>query len=327
MEFKHIFFAILFWTLSALCIAVEQDAYLTKAYYISYWVDKQSVIIQSVHTDKSWYYSFKTHKLVALSVRSTNAGASSPTGQFLFATHWSYDKLSLVNLYATDFINRVQTFAMPAVVSLENSDDFKGHREQAFWISDKRIYVEYYNISSGGYQCHIFNIHSKHWESVLAEHCFNFMEYSLGTSGVRYLGNDLYAITESSGGEVTFKVVKWVYKKGNIATKLPMFWIGSGSSMQFYYEEQDLSLYVLSSAPLDPDNTPVDYARIYWGEDRILYRWAQDKYFSKTDIKLDNRVSLYSVQSKRTAWINVEGDEICMGELARKLNCYKIYLK
>ncbi len=97
--------------------------------------------------------------------------------------------------------------------------------------------------------------------------------------------------------------------------------------MQFFYEEEKPSIYVLSTTPLDPDNTPVNYVSNYSKEDRILYRWTKNKYFLKTGIKLNNRISLHSVSSKKTAWISDNGNEICTDLLERKLNCYETNLK
>lgn len=322
---KHIFSVILFWIASAPCIAIEKEEYVPGTHFIFSWVDKQSVIIQTLLTEKSWYYSFKTGDLVVLP-RDANSSMASPSGQYLLSVDWSPDKLSLVNLHDTDPANHIQVFARP-VVKYKDSSELKGHRERAFWISDKRIYVEYYNVSSGRYSCHIFNTPNEHWESVSARHCFNFLQYPVGASRVKYLGKDLYAISSSAGGEVTFRVIKWTYENGNGEIKLPEFWIGAGSNMSFYYEEQDSSIYVLSTTPLDPDNTPVDYTSNYSEGDRILYRWIQNKHFFKTDVKLKNHISLYSALNKKTAWISNNGNEICTGVLERKQSCNKINLK
>ncbi len=89
---------------------------------------------------------------------------------------------------------------MPRVITDDDLDELKDHREHAFWISNKRIYLEYFNISSGRYQCHIFNTHNKQWESVSIKHCFNFLQYPMAASKIKNLGNNLYAITSSAGG-------------------------------------------------------------------------------------------------------------------------------
>ncbi len=170
---KHIFFVILFCISNVSCVAIEQDEYISGTHFVFSWIDKQSVIIQARLTEKSWYYSFKTRNLVVLPGDAASSMAS-PSGQFLFSIDWSFDKLSLVNLRDIDPADHIQVFTKP-VVTFKDSSELKAHRERAFWISDKRIYVEYYNISSGRYQCHIFNVSNESWESVSANRCFNIL--------------------------------------------------------------------------------------------------------------------------------------------------------
>lgn len=326
MRPELVFFFILLWLLNINYARSEQQPDISEKDFSLLWIDKHSLLISGLETDRNWHYSFKTQKLTTLPKRFTHATAlASPSGKLLFSGNWSLkNELHLLNLQDTDFIQHMQTFVIPEM-SVEDPDEEKGgHIMQSFWVSNSLIYIEYFNIRSGRYQCHIFNTFTRQIESVKA--CFNFLQYPGETSLVNYLGNDFYSIYSSAEGEVSVRITKWTRDKGNHEVKFPELWIGMGSSIRLFYEKQDASFYALSPVPLKSDAIRAVTGKDDSAKDPLLYRWSADKGFLNVPFKLSNRAVLQSVSGKVTAWISINADQICTYKPLQQLICHNIQL-
>lgn len=290
-------------------------------YHLS-WIDDHTVLVSRTDSDANWIYSFKNGSAVSLPDRISNdLPTPSPSGEYLLATYWKFGYLSIVKTEQASDSSAVQHFSIPEMPIMDD-DVEKVHLKEAFWISNREIYLEQYNMMSGRFQCHIFNLDRQRWEK--APHCLNVLEFGPVTSGVDNMGDDLYAIYTSAEGQVSARIVKWTPKSGIKQKDYPDIWIGMGEPFEFYTEDEGASIYALSAVPLRGHKSLIDLKIDYSLNDRVLYEWTQDKGFQKTGVQLAPHIALRSVKSKLTAWVESDGTEICLGNLERKVRCQDI---
>ena len=193
----------------------------------------------------------------------------------------------------------------------------------AVWMPDENIYVEHFNIRSGRYQCQIFHISTKSWESI--DKCMVF--YTGGdATGVDYLGNNLYAIYYSNEGEVSVHFQNWTEKQGPKDAIYPDLTLGMAPNTHFYFDKANSELYALSSAPLVKNDAQADRYKDYTQEQAVLYHWTKDAGFITSEVTIKPYVALYNIASKKTAWINAPATQICLGDLNKQLQCHPIEL-
>lgn len=287
------------------------------------WIDDQTVLVSRLDNEESWIYSFRTsHRINLPDLISHKEPIPSPSGEYLLSTEWKPGYLSIVRPEQAYNSSAFHHFPIPRT-PIADENFLKFEREIAFWISNNDIFFEQFNVESGQFQCHIFNIDRQSWEK--PAHCFDLMQFSLGITKVDYIGNNLYAIFTSDEGRVSVNIVKWTSADGIEETEFPHILLGMGAPFQLFFEDDGESFFVLSSAPLlgkedDTINPETDYYR----RDNVLYHWTKSNGYRETGIRLNPHIALRSVNSKLTAWIDMNKGEICRGNLERHPNCQKL---
>lgn len=309
-------------------VASNCEAVGDNQYFLT-WIDDETVLIGQRYTHNNWIYSFKTNRRTRLpDLGTNNRPIPSPSGKYLLTDGWKSCCFSIVETKQASDVSSFHHMEVPKLIAPEGVST-KAWKMTHFWISDnefcvKQSLTEY--ALDVYHQCDIYNIDSKRWEK--SEHCFDFPYISR----IDYLGRNLYGVYFSREGIVTVSIMKWTRKKGIEYTKFPEdINLAMSAPYKIYIENESDSFYALSSIPLNGKKQGVVNLEIdYYTRPSVLYHWAPEKGYRETGLCLPPFVVLRSVNSQKTAWIDSDKSEICIGTLDksgivhRKLYCRKI---